>query len=395
MKGLAGLAVVLALGGMAATGLRAVDPPRDPNGSMRRDEGVERLARAGRVEDAVGAGRVEGAERTAGARPSSGGRASAGLGAGAEAREATARASAIASGSPGAGGEPGGVTSLAGRLAGGTDPATDAWAAESFACLRPLRRDGTLERSLAGLATDPRLRVGAFVLDPKTGRVGSVRGDESFAAASTIKVPIAVELLLRVDRGEIALDEKLVMHAEDRAGGSGSLQWLSPGLTLSVKRTAELMVRRSDNTATNMIIARLGGMEALNARFAELGLGDTLLRNPLPDMLGTNRTSPHDLVSILSRVTSGSLLSSASRELLFSWMRRSHVKSLLPSGLGKGAVCYNKTGDIPGALGDAGVVLLPGGRRYIAAIQVERPHNSRRANEMIRRLSKALFQGLL
>ena len=266
---------------------------------------------------------------------------------------------------------------------------------ETFACLRPLQRDGDLERSLAGLTLDPRLRVGAFILDPLTGRVGSLRGDESFAAASTIKVPIAVELLRRVDRGEIALDEKLGLRGEDRAAGSGSLQWLPPGMSLSVRRTAEMMIRRSDNTATNMIIARLGGMDEINARFTELGLGDTRVRNLLPDMDGTNRTSPQDLVSILARVSSGSLLSGASRDLLFSWMRRSHVKSLLPSGLSPGAVCYNKTGDIPGALGDAGIVLLPGGRRYIAAIQVERPYNSRRANEMIRRLSKALFQQLL
>src|SRR5262249_19332130 len=148
----------------------------------------------------------------------------------------------------------------------------------------------------------------------------------------------------RVDRGEISLDEKLAIRDEDKGEGSGNLQYFPTGTRLSLKRTAELMVRRSDNTATNMIVARLGGMGIVNAFFGEYGLAATRRRNPLPDMLGTTQPSPRDLASLLSRVASGQLLSIPSRELLYSWMRRSHVKSLLPAGLGRGAICYNKTG---------------------------------------------------
>ena len=269
--------------------------------------------------------------------------------------------------------------------------ASSALLPEAFGSRLQISPDIELERNLAGLVLNPRLRVGAFVMDLGSGRYASLRGDASFPAASMIKLPIAVDLLQRVDRDEVSLDEKLVLGDEDRGSGSGSLQYLRPGLLVSVKRTAELMIRRSDNTATNMLIRRLGGIETLNGSFGGLGLARTSLRNLLPDLEGTNKTSPCDLASLLSRISSGSMLSPASRELLFSWMRRSHNKSLLPAGLGRGAVCFNKTGDIPGALGDAGLVMLPDGRRYIAAIQVERPRNSHRANELIRRLSRAAY----
>lgn len=259
----------------------------------------------------------------------------------------------------------------------------------------PLRRDAALEHSLSQLACQPALRVGVFVCDPLSGRVASVDGERSFPAASTIKVPIAVELLRRADRGEIQLEEKLALRAEHIASGSGSLQYLPPGTVFTIRRLAELMIRRSDNTATNMIIARLGGADPLNRSFLDLGLRRTRLRRLLPDMEGRNRTSPGDLVSLLSRVSTGSLLSPGSREILLGWMRRSRVKSLLPAGLGSGALCYNKTGDIPGALGDAGLVVLPGGRRYVAAVQVERPRNSTRAGAVIRQISRAAYVRLL
>ena len=73
-------------------------------------------------------------------------------------------------------------------------------------------------------------------------------------------------------------------------------------------------------------------------------------------------------------------------------MSRSHVRSLIPAGVGRGAFVANKTGDIPGALGDAGYVLASGGRRYLLAVQVERPRNSARAKQLIRAVSSVVWK---
>jgi beta-lactamase class A len=256
------------------------------------------------------------------------------------------------------------------------------------------RRHSSMEALLRPLLVEPPLRAGVFGLDMASGAFFDLSGGQSFSAASLIKIPVAAALLAAVDAGAVSLDESLQMDASDIGGGSGSLQYFPVGSRFTVKRLAELMIRRSDNTATNMLIERLGGNGALNASFAGWGLSCTQLRTPLPDMAGTNTTSPRDLVTVLQRVIGDRWLRPASRELLLSWMRRSHVRSLLPAGVGKGSRVANKTGDIPGALGDAGLVEAPGGRCYLLAVQVERPRNSHRANELIRGVSRQVYQSL-
>lgn len=255
-------------------------------------------------------------------------------------------------------------------------------------------RQSGMEAALRPLLIDPRLRAGVFGLDMESGAFFDLAGDQSFSAASLIKIPVAAALLAAVDAGAVSLEESLVMGADDIGGGSGSLQYFPVGSRFTVRRLGELMIRRSDNTATNMLIERLGGIDALNTSFAAWGLSRTRLRTPLPDMAGTNTTSPRDLVTVLERAVGGPWLRASSRELLLSWMRRSHVRSLLPAGVGKGSRVANKTGDIPGALGDVGLVEAPSGRRYLLAVQVERPRNSPRAKELIRGVSRQVYYSL-
>src|SRR5437867_5927159 len=222
-------------------------------------------------------------------------------------------------------------------------------------------RQLSVETGLRPLLIQPKLRAGVFGIDLQSRAFFNVSGDVAFAAASLIKIPIAVALLTEADSGTISLEEMLEMKAGHVAAGSGSLQYLPVGSRFSIARLGELMIRRSDNTATNMLIDRLGGIEAVNRVFEGWGLSNTRVRSPLPDMPGTNTTSPRDLVIILDRAVTHSLLRPASRDRLLAWMRRSHVRSLLPAGVGPGCVVANKTGDIPGALGDAGYVQAPGG----------------------------------
>lgn len=256
------------------------------------------------------------------------------------------------------------------------------------------RRHAAMESSLRPMLAQPLLRAGVFGVDLGNEAYFDLSGGESFPAASLIKVPIAAALLTEVDAGTIALDSTLALEATQIAGGSGHLQYMPVGTRFTVQRLAELMIRKSDNTATNMLIDRLGGMARLNDVFSGWGLTRTHLQSLLPDMNGTNRTCPHDLVSILRASVSGGLLRPASRDLLLSWMRRTHVRSLLPAGVGVGSRVANKTGDIPGALGDAGYVEAPDGRRYLLAVQVERPRNSVRAKALIRSVSRTVFESL-
>jgi len=239
------------------------------------------------------------------------------------------------------------------------------------------------------------LTPGVFVINTATGEYLDLHGTSIFASASMIKVPVLIALLQEVDAGKVRLDESLTMKAVDVATGSGEMQYQAPGTRYTVLETASKMITISDNTATNMLIARLGGVEVLNQRFRQWGLTSTTLRNLLPDLTGTNTTTPKELAELLARVTQGDLLSMQSRDRLFAIMQKTETDTLLPAGLGEGATIAHKTGDIASMVGDVGLIDTPKGDRYIATIMVQRPPNDPRAQELIRRISKATYDFII
>ncbi|MFM6154228.1 MAG: serine hydrolase, partial [Sphaerospermopsis kisseleviana] len=250
-----------------------------------------------------------------------------------------------------------------------------------------------LKNSLQTLSTaNSALTAGIFLLDLDNGSYVDINGNTSFAAASTIKIPILIAFFQDVDAGKIRLDEKLTLEKEMIAGGSGNIQYQPPGTKYTAIDLATKMITISDNTATNMIIAKLGGQESVNARFRSWGLTTTMIRNPLPDLEGTNTTNPKELANIISMVNQGNVVSMRSRDLMLNIMGRTQRDNLLPAGLGKGANAYHKTGDIGTMLADAGLVDVPTGKRYIAAIMVQRPNNDPRAAKLINSISSTAYQ---
>ncbi|MEA5514684.1 serine hydrolase [Nodularia sp. UHCC 0506] len=241
-------------------------------------------------------------------------------------------------------------------------------------------------------AANPNLTPGVFFLDLETGGYVDVNSTVSFSAASTIKVPILIAFFQDVDAGKIRLDEMLTMEQDMVASGSGNLQYQKVGTQYTALEIATLMSTASDNTATNMVIARLGGMEVLNQRFQSWGLSATAIRNPLPDLAGTNTTSPRELGTLMAMLNQGNLVSMRSRDLILDIMRRTERDHLLPSGLGTGARINHKTGDIATMLGDVGLIDIPTGKRYIAAVMVQRPNNDPMAEKLISSISQAAYQ---
>lgn len=248
-----------------------------------------------------------------------------------------------------------------------------------------------LETTLKLQSDKPRLRIGLFVVEPTSGRYVDLGAHESYAAASMIKLPVLVTLLIAMDRKQVTPKQLLTVRQDLVAGGSGYLQWRAVGSQVSLAEAAELMMVNSDNTATNLIIDLLGGADVLNRQFAALGLKQTRINNLLPDFAGTNKTSPFDLAYLLAVADNGGLISEDGKSFMFRLMERTRTRTLLPPGLGIGAKIAHKTGDIGGMVGDAGIVTAPSGLRYIVVGQVERPHNDRRANELIRTMSRTIY----
>ena len=266
---------------------------------------------------------------------------------------------------------------------------------EAKTALTPGQELGALKTQIQALASQmPGLSLSSYLYDLETHAYFNVNGSSPIPAASIIKIPVLVAFLQDVDAGRIRLDEPLAMKESQIATGSGDMQDEPPGTVYTALETASWMIVNSDNTATNMLIDRLGGAEKLNERFRSWGMKSTQIRNPLPDLDGTNTTSPEDLVNLMAQINKGELLSLRSRDRMMAIMQRTYTKTLIPQGVGDGALVSHKTGDIGAMVGDAGLVDLPNGKRYILVAMVQRPHNDGRAQELIRLTSRAVYDHL-
>lgn len=253
-----------------------------------------------------------------------------------------------------------------------------------------------LQQRLASVqASYPVVNPSLFILDLQNGDYANVGGGRAFPAASVIKLPILMAFFQDVDAGKVSLSEKLVMRPELIASGSGNMQDLAPWSSYSASYTVGKMIETSDNTATNMIIRRLGGAGVLNARFRSWGLQDTAIRNWLPDLSGTNTVSAQDLSMLLAKLARGNLLSAASQARAIAILKTCHTRTLLYPGIGPGGEIAHKTGDIGFAIGDAGIIFLPNGKQYIAAVMLRRPYDDPRGRDYIQTISRITYSYFL
>ena len=259
-------------------------------------------------------------------------------------------------------------------------------------------------RQLAAQEKD--LKVSAFMLVLDDGRYAALGADTPLPAASSIKTPILLATLELLDRGELRWNEPLTLTKTVVGGGAGWMATKPLGTRFPTHEVATEMIRISDNTATNLLIERVGGKEVINTRFLALGFTATAVNNWLPDLEGTNTTSARDLARSIALVDTGKVLSTRSRDLFREVMGTSVTNRLLPGGLLKGLGgrqgkpddglmikgyrVYNKTGDIGIAYADAGLIELPDGSRAVAAFLVKGPFNDPRSTELIRNMAAAM-----
>jgi beta-lactamase class A len=216
-----------------------------------------------------------------------------------------------------------------------------------------------------------------------------------------------------LDRGKVRWNEPLPLTKDVMGEGAGWMANKPLGTRFPFFEAATEMIRVSDNSATNLLIKRLGGIELVNQRFQELGLPATVLRNWLPDLKGTNSTSARDLARTIALVDTGEKLSPRARDLYREILSTSNTNTLIPmgllKGLGKGQTntdpdddlladgitAYNKTGDIGIAYADAALIQLPNGQRAVAAFLVKGPFNDPRSAELIRAMAATVSRTLV
>jgi len=267
----------------------------------------------------------------------------------------------------------------------------------------------SLEMQLVSLANASQGRIGVAALDLDSGREVSVMGEQPFPMASTAKVAIVAAYLAGVDQGRWTLDSRypLMMPVPSKKFSS-AVAPVRAGAMLSAEQLIELAITRSDNHATDALLAAVGGPAAVT-RWVHNTTGITEYRldhdiatmvrddgavNPAFVVDRRDSITPVAMVRLLSGLYRGQWLSASSRSVLLGAMSRcltgrNRMKALLPAG----TAIAHKTGTLNNTASDVGFIEAPDGRKLAVAIYVTGQGTKQSRDSRIALLARAIFDG--
>ena len=255
-----------------------------------------------------------------------------------------------------------------------------------------------VEARIAGALKDFKGFCGVAAINLLTGEEIVVNADTRFPAASTIKVAVMIEAYAQAADGRISLGTPLVMRAADKVGGSGVLNGLRDGLSVTVGDLVHLMMVVSDNTATNLLVARLGTAH-VDDRLEALGFHDTRLFRPtfrdghadvLPDLereFGLGMTTPREMARLMALIANGKAVSAEASAAMLATLRKQQDRAMIPRLLPDDVAVANKTGsDLEKRAGTDGVrrhvradaaIVTGKGVRYVIAVCTRQVEDTR------------------
>jgi len=239
---------------------------------------------------------------------------------------------------------------------------------------------------------------GLALKDLKTGKTFLINEREVFPQASSIKIAILLEAFKQAEDGQLKLDEFIALEESRKVAGSGVLFYLGrPSLSLSIRDIAVLMVVLSDNTATNLLIDRVG-IDAVNKRLDNLGLTKTRLRRKMMDLKAAaegreNVSTPLEMMTLLEKVWKGDILKEPTRKDFLEILaipKESPLRSGVPEGVG----VSEKPGELEAVRCDSGIVMLPG-RPYILCVMTTYLKRDADGNPAITKISRLAYEHFL
>ena len=267
-----------------------------------------------------------------------------------------------------------------------------------------------LEAMLASVAPADQGRIGVAAIDLATGRAVSILGDQPFPMASTSKIAIVATFLDGVDRGRFSLSDQFpIMIPVPSAKFSTAVAPVRRGPNMSAQSLIELTITRSDNQATDALLAAVGGPAAVNRWMRSAGLNGlrldrdiaTLVRddgevNPAHTIDSRDSATPLAMVRLISGVYRGEWLSPDSRRVLIGAMERCETgKRRIRGQLPEGTRVAHKTGTLSNTASDVGIIHTPDGRAIAVAIYVTGQGGKRGRDDRIATIARVIYDGYL
>jgi len=213
-----------------------------------------------------------------------------------------------------------------------------------------------LTADVAAIVQGFRGQMGVAAIDLRTGATVDVNAGVRFPTASTIKTAVMVEAWQQVADGRLTMDTAVPLEAGHKVGGAGVLRHLHDGLSVTVADLVQLMIGLSDNTATNMLIEKVGTAR-VNASLERYGLREIKLFRPtfrdgradvLPELerdYGLGMTTPRDMARLMALIAEGKAVNRAASDEMLATLRRQQDRAMIPRDItADGVQIGNKTG---------------------------------------------------
>src|SRR3954451_22607218 len=250
----------------------------------------------------------------------------------------------------------------------------------------PLELHAKFEKRIAEIASRVDGVVGYSIVDLTTGERVRHLDTATFPTASAIKIAIVYELFKQAEEKTIDLDATITLDRKQAVGGTGVLVDMGTP-TLSIRDYAVLMVTLSDNTATNVLIDRLG-MDKIGARMQGLGLNGTKLRRHMMDtaaaLRGEENVSTPDELSQLLRAMNDKMPEAIA-------LLKKPKENRLRKGLPEGVPSADKSGELEGVRVDAGIVYAKN-RAYALCVMTTFLKDEAQGEHAIEEISRVAYE---
>jgi len=268
-----------------------------------------------------------------------------------------------------------------------------------------------LRRALPADTAPTGTEVGVALLDLGSGDSLWINASWRVHAASTMKVPVLIELARRVDAGRYGWDWPVLVHNEFRSIVDGSSYRLNPaddsdstlyareGDSLSARDLAWLMITRSSNLATNLLVAQLGA-PAIQATARALGADSIVVLRGVEDQKAfdrglNNTTTARDLVVLLAAIARGRAAADSSTALMLDILSHQEFRHGIPAGVPPGTRVASKTGNLTAINHDAALIFPPGRAPYVLVILTRGFPDQPSAERYMAGASRLAWQGLV